>query len=149
MLPVPAAAAPILGTLALLLAGTGGSGAAGGQPELWQPPPDARWQYQLESANRGLGPSGGINVEICEAPRGGGACVRPDVFDIDREFGLTVWFGYGIHFCIGAALARMEARIAIEQWAKRWPRFTVDEAGCRRVTMSNVAGYANVPVSVG
>ena len=72
-----------------------------------------------------------------------------DVFDIGRKFGLTVGFGYGIHFCIGAALARMEARIAIEQWAKRWPRFTVDEAGCRRVTMSNVAGYANVPVSVG
>ena len=72
-----------------------------------------------------------------------------DLFDIDRKFGLTVGFGYGIHFCIGAALARLEARIAIEQWAKRWPRFRVDEAGCRRVTMSNVAGYANVPVSVG
>ena len=76
-------AALVLGTLALLLAGTGGSVAAGGQPELWQPPPEARWQYQLESANRDLAPSGGINVEICEAPRGGGACVRPDVFDID------------------------------------------------------------------
>jgi hypothetical protein len=75
-------AALVLGTLALLLAGMG-SVAAGGQPELWQPPPEARWQYQLESANRGLAPSGGINVEICEAPHGGGACVRPAVFDID------------------------------------------------------------------
>ncbi|HSF02372.1 MAG TPA: endo alpha-1,4 polygalactosaminidase [Solirubrobacterales bacterium] len=67
----------------MLLAGTGGSVAADGQPELWQPPPDARWQYQLESANRYLAPSGGIKVEICEVPRDGGACMRPDVFDID------------------------------------------------------------------
>lgn len=74
---------------------------------------------------------------------------NPDVFDIDRAVGLSVGFGHGIHVCIGAALARLEARTAIEQWAIRFPRFTVDEAGCRRVTMSNVAGYSNVPVSVG
>ena len=79
-----AAAAPILGTLALLLAGDGWIGRARrSQPERWQPPPEARWQYQLESANRDLAPSGGIDVEHLQAPRGGGACVRPDVFDID------------------------------------------------------------------
>ena len=72
----------------------------------------------------------------------------PDVFDVDRAIGLSVGFGHGIHVCLGAALARLESRIAIEEWAKRWPRFAVDEAGCRRVTMSNVAGYGNVPVAV-
>ena len=40
----------------------------------------------------------------------------------------------------------MESRIAIEELAKRWPRFEVDEANAARVTMSNVAGYASVPV---
>jgi endo-alpha-1,4-polygalactosaminidase (GH114 family) len=49
----------------------------------WRPAPDDRWQYQLESSNRGLASTGGIDVSICEPPRSGGGCVRPDVFDID------------------------------------------------------------------
>jgi hypothetical protein len=40
----------------------------------------------------------------------------------------------------------MESRIAIEQLALRWPKYEVDEDGCRRVHMSNVAGYARVPL---
>jgi cytochrome P450 len=71
---------------------------------------------------------------------------RPDVFDVERPPSLAIGFGYGIHSCLGAALARMESRIAIEELAKRWPRFEVDEASTARVTMSNVAGYASVPV---
>ena len=71
------------------------------------------------------------------------------MFDIDREIGLSVGFGHGIHVCIGAALARLESRMVIDEWSKRWPKFTVDEVACRRVTMSNVWGYANVPVTVG
>jgi hypothetical protein len=51
--------------------------------------------------------------------------------------------------CIGAALARLESRVTLEEWATRWPEYAVDEAGCRKATMSNVAGYANVPVNVG
>jgi cytochrome P450 len=70
----------------------------------------------------------------------------PDRFDITRPPRLALGFGYGIHSCLGAALARMESRIAIEELAKRWPRFEVDEAGCTRVQMSNVAGYGNVPM---
>jgi cytochrome P450 len=73
---------------------------------------------------------------------------EPDVFDVDRDIGLAVGFGHGIHVCIVAALARLETRIALDEWAKRWPEYDVDEAGCRKVTMSNVAGYAHVPVCV-
>ncbi len=73
---------------------------------------------------------------------------RPDEFDIDRPPALSLGFGYGIHSCLGAALARLEARITLEEVVRRWPRFTIDEAGLRRVHMSNVAGYANVPVTV-
>ena len=69
----------------------------------------------------------------------------PDRFDIDRPASLALGFGYGVHSCLGAALARMESRIAIEELARRWPRFEVDEANCVRVQMSNVAGYASVP----
>jgi cytochrome P450 len=73
---------------------------------------------------------------------------RPDEFDIDRPPSLALGFGYGIHSCLGAALARLEARIAIGEMVARWPRFEIDEAGLRRVHMSNVAGYANVPVTL-
>jgi cytochrome P450 len=69
-----------------------------------------------------------------------------DVFDIERQPGITIGFGHGVHSCLGAALARMESRIAIEELASRWPRLDVDEAGLRRVQMANVAGYSNVPV---
>ncbi len=73
----------------------------------------------------------------------------PDRFDITRTPGLALGFGYGVHSCLGAALARMESRIAIAEMARRWPDFRVNEEGLRRVTMSNVAGYANVPVVLG
>ena len=74
---------------------------------------------------------------------------NPDAFDVDREIGLSIGLGHGIHACLGAALARLETRMAIEEWASRWPEYSVDDAGLRRVNMSNVAGYSNVPVAVG
>lgn len=73
----------------------------------------------------------------------------PDRFDITRPPSLSLGFGHGIHSCLGAALARMESRVAIDELATRYPRFQVDRDGLRRVQMSNVAGYSNVPVRVG
>jgi cytochrome P450 len=72
---------------------------------------------------------------------------RPDDFDIDRPPSVSIGFGHGVHSCLGAALARMESRIAIEEIAARWERLEVDTTGLRRVNMSNVAGYANLPVT--
>jgi cytochrome P450 len=72
---------------------------------------------------------------------------RADEFDIERQPGVTIGFGHGVHSCLGAALARMESRIALEELATRWRRLEVDEAGLRRVQMANVAGYSNVPVA--
>ena len=71
---------------------------------------------------------------------------RPDEFDIDRPHSIAIGFGHGVHSCLGAALARMEGRIAIEELTKRYRRLVVQPDGLRRVHMSNVAGYANVPV---
>ena len=72
----------------------------------------------------------------------------PDRFDITREPGLAVGLGHGLHVCLGAALARLESRVAIEEIARRWPAFEVNEEGLERVQMSNVAGYSSVPISV-
>lgn len=72
---------------------------------------------------------------------------RPDEFDIDRPPAVAIGFGHGVHSCLGAALARMESRIALEELGARWERLEVQREGLRRVTMSNVAGYEHVPVA--
>lgn len=76
--------------------------------------------------------------------------VFPDAnrFDVDRKrpYGYNLSFGYGIHSCLGAALARMESRIAIETLLDLIPKYTVDRSGLQRVHMTNVCGWANVPV---
>ncbi|MCU1587537.1 MAG: cytochrome [Frankiales bacterium] len=73
---------------------------------------------------------------------------EPDRFNIDREQGQNIGFGYGVHSCLGAALARMESRIALEQMRERMPRYEIDRAGLKRVNMTNVAGFSHVPVTV-
>ena len=71
-----------------------------------------------------------------------------DRFDIDRErkVGYNLNFGYGIHSCLGAALARMEGRIALETLIDLIPSYEIDRSGLQRVHMTNVCGWANVPV---
>jgi endo-alpha-1,4-polygalactosaminidase (GH114 family) len=81
MLVAPATAS-ILAAVVLLTGDSGSSGARAAE-QLWRPSPIDRWQYQLESSGRRLASSGGIDVDICQAPYSGGGCVRPDVFDID------------------------------------------------------------------
>jgi cytochrome P450 len=67
-------------------------------------------------------------------------------FDIHRHFDHHVSFGYGIHFCLGAALARMEGRIALEETFKRRQAWTADLDGAVRLHTSTVRGWVNVPV---
>ena len=84
-----------------------------------------------------------------------GAAVRdervfpdPDRFDVRRKIDHHVSFGYGIHFCVGAALARMEGRIALEETLKRHPEWAVDHANAKRLHTSTVRGWAEVPILV-
>jgi cytochrome P450 len=70
----------------------------------------------------------------------------PDRIEVEREIGRHVAFGYGIHFCLGAALARLEGRIAIEETLKRFPTWSVDHDRCEMVHTSTVRGYAKVPL---
>ncbi|OBF93268.1 cytochrome [Mycobacterium sp. 852002-51163_SCH5372311] len=84
------------------------------------------------------------------ANRDPAAWTDPDKFDIDRDRSeaQNMGFGYGIHSCLGAALARMETAIALEKLLDFMPRYEVDWDGCKRVHMQNVAGWQNVPVKV-
>jgi cytochrome P450 len=69
----------------------------------------------------------------------------PDRFDVGRAVPNPLGFGQGVHFCLGASLARLESRIGLEEFARRFPRYAVDEARCERVHMSNVHGFSSVP----
>ena len=72
---------------------------------------------------------------------------RPDEFDIDRASAVQhVGFGHGIHVCLGAALARLEMRVSLEEIFRRMPAYEIDEAGCTRVHSGNVRGWATMPI---
>ena len=73
-----------------------------------------------------------------------------DTFDIERDQteAQHLGLGYGIHSCLGAALARLESRIALEKLLDFMPRYEVNWDGLQRVHMQNVAGWHNVPVKV-
>ena len=72
----------------------------------------------------------------------------PDRFDVRREAPLGISFGHGIHYCIGAHLARLEGRVAFDELYRRWPDLSVDHDRVEWVQMSNVAGPSRVPASV-
>jgi cytochrome P450 len=74
---------------------------------------------------------------------------NPDDYRIGRDIGSKlVSFGSGAHFCLGAHLARMEARVALTELLRRVRDYQVDEANAVRVHSSNVRGFASLPMTV-
>lgn len=69
----------------------------------------------------------------------------PNRYDIHRQGG-HLSFGQGLHFCLGSALARLEARVALEEVLKRWTDWDVDYDNARRARTSSVRGWAQLPV---
>ena len=73
----------------------------------------------------------------------------PDRYDIDRDASQQIAsFGGGPHFCLGAHLARLEARIALTELVERVRGIEVDAAAAQRVHSTNVRGFARLPVRV-
>ena len=71
-----------------------------------------------------------------------------DRFDIHREIGPHLAFGYGIHFCLGAALARLQGRIALDELLDRFPEWDVDLDRAKIAPTSTVRGYETLPMLV-
>ena len=74
---------------------------------------------------------------------------EPDVFDIHREDGQHLTFGYGLRYCLGANLARLEGRVALDELLDRFPEWDVDEAGMELSLTSTVRGWESMPIVVG
>ena len=73
-----------------------------------------------------------------------------DEFDIDRAWPTHhVGFGHGIHVCLGAALARLEMRVSLEEFLDFAPHYVIDESALERVHSGNVRGYSRMPVDLG
>ncbi|MGA5544549.1 cytochrome P450 [Mycobacterium sp. NPDC051198] len=110
-------------------------------------------RYTLKDAHvpSGTIPAGkAVFLISAAANRDPDAFTDADTFDIDRDRteAQNLGLGYGIHSCLGAALARMESAVALEKLLDFMPRYEVKWDELQRVHMQNVAGYSHVPVRV-
>jgi cytochrome P450 len=73
---------------------------------------------------------------------------NPDVYDIRRTDIQHLTFGHGLHFCLGAHLARLEGRVALDELLNRWPEWDVDYGGIKLAPTSTVRGWERMPILV-
>ncbi len=86
---------------------------------------------------------------IGSANRDPAAFADGDSYRIDRnDGGALASFGAGVHFCLGAHLARLEATVVLGEFARRVARYEVDHGGIERVHSTNVRGFAQLPITV-
>jgi len=91
-----------------------------------------------------------VMMLVASANRDERAFPDADTFDIDRstDQAQNIGFGFGIHSCLGAALARLETRVALELLLDYMPTYEIDRDRLQRVAMTNVAGYSSIPTRV-
>jgi cytochrome P450 len=70
----------------------------------------------------------------------------PDVFDIHREDIQHLTFGFGLHYCLGANLARLEGRVALDELLQRFPEWEVEHDGMELAPTSTVRGWEHMPI---
>ncbi|ADP82208.1 cytochrome P450 [Pseudofrankia inefficax] len=127
-------------------------------PGLWPRAVEELLRYDPPSHYQGRVTTRPVTCHGHEIPAGGtvllinGAANRdprafdePDAFRLDRPSDRHLAFGLGVHFCLGASLARLETRIALREFLRRFPDYDVDRAGIERAYSSNVRGLSKLP----
>jgi cytochrome P450 len=71
---------------------------------------------------------------------------EPDRFDVTRQPGTIFTFGFGAHYCLGQALARLQGRIALEEVLARFPEWDVDWDNAKFVFDGDLRGWDSLPV---
>jgi len=101
---------------------------------------------ELEFHGVKIPPGAKVALLIGSANRDERTWERPAEYDVTRNTGGSLAFGQGTHFCLGASLARLEARISLEEVLARIPDYEVREEGIERIHSSNVRGFAALPL---
>jgi cytochrome P450 len=119
----------------------------------WEAPAQYLVRYSMKDVElHGSTIPAGNPALLCvgSANRDERAFTDADTFDInrDRSQAQNLGLGYGVHSCVGAALARMESSVALDKLLDHMPRYAIVPEGLRRVAMTNVIGWSNVPVRV-
>jgi len=128
--------------------GGGGRGGYGGDRYEAPSPVQGRWSTRTVEFYGTEVPAGSkVLLLTGSAGRDEREYQDADRFDIHRRFNQHVSFGFGIHFCLGAALARLEGRVALEEALRRHPAWEVDRERAVRLHTSTVRGWSAVPVS--
>ena len=73
---------------------------------------------------------------------------QADRYELDRDFTQLASFGFGRHFCLGASLARLESRVALQELVAKIADYDIDELRAERVHTVNVRGFATLPTTV-
>jgi cytochrome P450 len=112
-------------------------------------PVQARWVSRDVEHHGQTVPAGSIMLLLnAAANRDERRWDDPDRFDIHREPKPHLSFGYGIHFCLGAALARLEGRVALDEVLRRFPDWELDMDNAVQARTSTVRGWERLPVTI-
>jgi pimeloyl-[acyl-carrier protein] synthase len=117
--------------------------------------PPVQMTVRIPTATTNVGgteiPAGSLAfILLAAANRDSAQFPRPEVFDVGREPNEHVSFGEGIHFCLGAPLARMEGAIAIESMLEKFPRLQLANPEAKLEYRGSMAlrGLSKLPLSV-
>jgi cytochrome P450 len=87
-----------------------------------------------------------VLLNVASANRDHRRYTNPDAFDIHRTDIQHLTFGFGLHFCLGASLARLQGKVALDELLNRWPEWDVDYDGMQLAPTTTVRGWDHMPL---
>ena len=113
--------------------------------------PDRMWPVTWQGISSAYGttvPAGGAMLLLFGAAnRDPRRYADPDSFDIHRDNISHLTFGKGLHYCLGANLARLEGRVALDELLNRWPEWGIDYDSMQLAPTSTVRGWENLRIT--